>query len=107
MRWIGGCSNHVLGDCSASRTLAPCSSRTSYIITSTKRGQQTLCSRHRVPVLRLGRLRVTAAVAGMREIAAGAFAQRLLGLRFHPRLLDVAAVLFQGSSGYNVGRTTR
>ena len=68
---------------------------------------QTLCSRHRVPVLRIGRLRVTAAVTGMREIAAGAFAQRLLGLRFHPRLLDVATVLFQGSSGYNVGRTTR
>ena len=57
--------------------------------------EQPLCSRHRVPVLRLGRLRVTAAVAGMREIAAGAFAQRLLGLRFHPRLLDVAAVFWQ------------
>ena len=57
--------------------------------------EQPLCSRHRVPVLRLGRLRVTAAVAGMREIAAGAFAQRLLGLSFHPRLLDVAAVLWQ------------
>jgi hypothetical protein len=55
---------------------------------------QTLCSRHRVPVLRLGRLRLTAAVAGMREVAAGAFAQYLLGLRFHPRLLDVAAVLW-------------
>jgi hypothetical protein len=52
----------------------------------------TLCSRHRVPVLRLGRLCLTAPVAGLREIAAGAFAQRLLGLRFHPRLLDIAAL---------------
>ncbi len=56
---------------------------------------ETLCSRHRVPVLRLGRLRLTAAMAGMREIAAGAFAQCLLGLRFHPRLLDIAAVCWQ------------
>ncbi len=56
--------------------------------------EQPLCSRHRVPVLRLGRLRVTTAIAGMREIAAGSFAQRVLGLRFHPRLLDVAAVLW-------------
>jgi hypothetical protein len=56
---------------------------------------QTLCSRHRVPVLRLGRLRLTAAVAGMREVAASAFAQHLLGLRFHPRLLDIAAFFWR------------
>lgn len=56
---------------------------------------QPLCSRHCVPVLQLGRLRLTAAAAGMRELAAGAFAQRLLRLRFHPRLLDVAAVFRQ------------
>jgi hypothetical protein len=55
----------------------------------------TLCSRHRLSVLRLGPLRLTAAVAEMREVAAGAFAQRLLGLRFHPRVLDIAAVCWQ------------
>jgi hypothetical protein len=53
-----------------------------------------LCSRHRAPVLSIGRLRVTAAIAGMREIAAGAFAQQLLGSTFHPRLLELAAVAF-------------
>jgi hypothetical protein len=50
-----------------------------------------LCSRHRVPVLRLGPLRVSAPLTGMREIAAGAFAQRLLRLPFHPRALDAVA----------------
>ena len=51
-----------------------------------------LCARHRLPLLRLGWLRLSVAVPGMREIAAGAFAQHLLRLRFHPRLLDIAAV---------------
>jgi hypothetical protein len=50
-----------------------------------------LCRRHRVPVLRLGPLRITAPLAGLREIAAGAFAQYLLRLPFHPRVLDVIA----------------
>lgn len=50
-----------------------------------------LRSRHRVAVLRLGPLQVSAPLAGMREIAAGAFAQRLLRLPFHPRALDVVA----------------
>jgi hypothetical protein len=60
---------------------------------------QALCSRHRLPVLRLGPLRLTATVAGLREVAAGAFAQRLLGLRFHPRLLDIAAVCWHRLEG--------
>lgn len=51
-----------------------------------------LCRRHRVAALRLGPLRVRAPLAGLREIAAGAFAQRLLDLPFHPRALDLVAV---------------
>jgi len=42
-------------------------------------------------VLRLGRLRVSVPLAGLREIAAGAFAQRLLRVPFHPRALDLVA----------------
>ena len=95
MRWTGGCSNQRLG-----RLLGIESARAVFLAHELyhhfdETRPQTLCSRHRVPVLRLGRLRLTAAVAGMREIAAGAFAQRLLGLRFHPRLLDIAAVCWQ------------
>ena len=56
---------------------------------------RALPDRHRVPVLRLGPLRLTAAVAAMREVAAGAFAQRLLCLRHHPRLLDLAAACWK------------
>jgi hypothetical protein len=50
-----------------------------------------LCSRHRVAVLRLGPLSVNAPLVGLREIAAGAFAQCLLRLPFHPRALDIVA----------------
>jgi hypothetical protein len=48
-----------------------------------------LTRRHRVTVLRIGRWRWTSGLASMAEIAAGAFAQQLLGLRFHPKLLDL------------------
>jgi hypothetical protein len=58
---------------------------------------RALPDRHRVPVLRLGPLRLTAAVAATREVAAGAFVQRLLGLRHHPRLLDLAATCWQSA----------
>ena len=55
---------------------------------------QPLCSRYRISVLQWRWLQLSVPVLAMREIAAGAFAQRLLGLRFHPRLLDLAAVSF-------------
>jgi hypothetical protein len=44
---------------------------------------------YRVTLLRLGRWRWTSGIASLEEIAAGAFAQSLLGLTFHPRLLEV------------------
>jgi len=62
---------------------------------------QPLCSRHRIPVLEWRWLRLSVPVPAMGEIAAGAFAQRLLGLHFHPRLLDLAAVSF-----WQPGRST-
>ncbi len=53
------------------------------------RGRQALIRRYRVSVLNLGRWTWTAGLTTLPEIAAGAFAQRLLGLAFHPKLLDV------------------
>jgi hypothetical protein len=47
---------------------------------------------HRVTLLRLGRWRWTSGLASLGEIAAGAFAQRLLGLRWHARFLDLIAI---------------
>jgi hypothetical protein len=49
--------------------------------------------RHRLPVLRIGRWSLESGLASLAEIAAGAFAQRLLDLPFHPKLFDVI-VLF-------------
>jgi hypothetical protein len=45
--------------------------------------------KYRVTLLRLGRWRWTSGIASLEEIAAGAFAQSLLGLKFHPRLLEL------------------
>jgi hypothetical protein len=61
------------------------------------RGAGALLRRRRVSVLKLGRWSWTAGLNVLCEIAAGAFAQQLLGLRFHPRLFDV--VLAQRSTG--------
>ena len=44
--------------------------------------------RHRAQVLSLGRWRWTSGLQALPEIAAGAFAQALLGLAFHPGVLD-------------------
>jgi hypothetical protein len=49
--------------------------------------------RYRVTVLQLGRWRWTSGIAALEEIAAGAFAQTLLSLKFHPRLLELLCVL--------------
>jgi hypothetical protein len=52
---------------------------------------EPICKRIRVTVLRLGRWRLTAGIAALAEIGAGAFAQRLLGLRTHPLIIDLVA----------------
>jgi hypothetical protein len=48
-----------------------------------------LARQHRVTLLALGRWRWSAGLASLSEIAAGAFAQRLLRLRWHPRFFDL------------------
>lgn len=53
------------------------------------RAQPSIAQRNRAVLFQLGRFRWTSGVAALAEIAAGAFAQRLLGLRFHPKLLDL------------------
>jgi len=52
-----------------------------------------LSRRHRVSLIAFGRWHWRAALASLDEIAAGAFAQGLLGLTFHPRLLELLAVV--------------
>ncbi len=47
-----------------------------------------LARRHRVRLFGVGRWAWTSGLASLPEIAAGAFAQELLGLPFHPKLLD-------------------
>lgn len=49
-----------------------------------------LARRHRVTLLALGRWRWTAGLSSLAEIAAGAFAQDLLGLPVHPRIYELA-----------------
>ena len=52
------------------------------------RGKGALIHRHRVSIVTLGRWTWTAGLSTLPEIAAGAFAQELLGLSFHPKRLD-------------------
>jgi hypothetical protein len=47
-----------------------------------------LSRRHRVNIFRVGSWAWTSGLTSLAEIAAGAFAQELLGLSFHPKLLD-------------------
>jgi hypothetical protein len=53
-----------------------------------ERGQERLSRRHAVKIFGLGSWQWTSGLSSLCEIAAGAFAQQLLGLPFHPRLLD-------------------
>jgi hypothetical protein len=53
------------------------------------RGGPPLARQHRVTLLALGRWRWTSGLASLSEIAASAFAQRLLRLRWHPRFFDL------------------
>ena len=52
------------------------------------RGKLRLSRRHAVTIFRFGGLRWTSGLSSLAEIAAGAFAQQLLGLPFHPKQLD-------------------
>lgn len=54
-----------------------------------ERGECALARRERITLLKLGGLRWKSGITSLPEIAAGAFAQRLLGLRFHPKWLDL------------------
>lgn len=53
------------------------------------RGNERLSRQHAVKMFGIGRWHWTSGLSSLAEIAAGAFAQRLLGLSFHPKLLDL------------------
>ncbi len=57
-----------------------------------QRPAQALAARHRVILFTLGPLKRTAGLSSLAEIAAGAFAQHFLALRYHPKLLDVVTL---------------
>jgi hypothetical protein len=59
----------------------------------------TLSRRHRCTIFRAGRWRWTTGLTSLAEIAAGAFAQALLGLSFHPKLLDLISFYSVNRSG--------
>jgi hypothetical protein len=54
-----------------------------------QRGNERMSRRHVVKIFGVGSWHWTAGLSSLAEIAAGAFAQRLLGLPFHPKLLDL------------------
>jgi hypothetical protein len=58
------------------------------------RGGGQLSRRHAVKIFSVGPWHWTSGLSSLSEIAAGAFAQALLGLPFHPKLLDL--LLLQG-----------
>ena len=53
------------------------------------RGSERLARRHTVEIFGIGAWHWTSGLSSLCEIAAGAFAQRLLGLSFHPKVLDL------------------
>jgi hypothetical protein len=53
------------------------------------RGCAPLSRQHRVRIFAVGPWSWTSGLSSLAEIAAGAFAQRLLGLSFHPKFLDL------------------
>lgn len=55
--------------------------------------QPSLSRRYRVKQFRIGRWNWSSGVAALEEIAAGAFAQALLDLKFHPRLFELLCAL--------------
>ena len=53
-----------------------------------QRGNARLSRRHAIPIFSIGAWHWKAGLSSLCEIAAGAFAQQLLGLPFHPKYLD-------------------
>jgi predicted Zn-dependent protease with MMP-like domain len=53
------------------------------------RGSDRLARRHTVKIFGVGAWHWTSGLSSLAEIAAGAYAQHLLGLPFHPKLLDL------------------
>jgi hypothetical protein len=69
------------------------------------RGGARLSRRHAVRIFSVGAWHWTSGLSSLAEIAAGAFAQQLLGLPFHPKLLDL---LVQGAKqDHSTQRTQR
>ena len=56
------------------------------------RGNERLSRAHAVKIFGVGRWHWSSGLSSLPEIAAGAFAQQLLGLPFHPKLLDLLLV---------------
>lgn len=56
------------------------------------RGSDRLARRHTVKIFGVGAWHWTSGLSSLSEIAAGAFAQQLLGLPFHPKILDLLLV---------------
>ena len=61
-------------------------------------GRQPLRRRRQVVTLRLGRFRVRSGLITVPEIAAGSFAQALLSLPFHLKLLDLLAIFSENAA---------
>ena len=56
------------------------------------RPSHALATLYRVTLFHLGPLKPTTGLSSLAEIAAGSFAQHLLDLRYHPKLLDVVVL---------------
>lgn len=56
-----------------------------------QRPSRALVNRYKIKTFGFGPFRVTKGLTSLAEIAAGALAQKLLGLKYHPKLLDLMA----------------
>ena len=86
-RRIAGLPGYVIGH---ARTLFLAHELYHHLDCTDPRGP--IARRHPVTIFRLGRWRWTSGVRALAEIAAGAFAQQLLGLTCHPRRLELLLV---------------
>ena len=64
------------------------------------RGGAPLSRQNRVRLFGIGPWNWTSGLSSLSEIAAGAFAQRLLGLPFHPKLLDFLSIQTLNHGGH-------
>ena len=64
------------------------------------RGSARLSRLHAVKIFRVGHWHWTSGLSSLTEIAAGAFAQQLLGLSFHPKILDFLSVQTLNHGGH-------